>query len=276
MGFTRDDLIYGQRFEDMADIVIDGNGNVVRYVVEMGRTPTVYAHTHNAKGLFQWLNGQPGKYIVVTHNSDGKVKAEKDCGPNDIAIEYIRENVVQWYAQNVCVEHPRLQSIPIGLENPHWFKEIDKMGKILENIPDHSMLRNKFVYMNHNIATNPKERQDVWERFEGEFWATTKMRRNPDDYLDYLTDLATHHFVLCPEGNGTDTHRLWEALYMGCCPILKRSKNTVFYEGEINALFVDDWSEITEHYLLHKGSIRSSNLTLLVWKYWEDKIRRAK
>ena len=284
MVFTKEDLIYGQRFEDMADIVIDGNGNIVRSNTNHGSNcdeyrhsiPVVYAHTHNASGLFQWLNRRHGKYIVVTHNSDGKVKNQKECGPNDIAIEYIRENVVQWYAQNVCVSHPKLQSIPIGLENPHWFTEIDKMGRMCERclFSNSDYTRNKIVYMNHNCATNPSERIDVWNRFKNNSFVTTKMRKNPDNYVDYLNDLATHFFVLCPEGNGTDTHRMWEALYMGCIPILRRNNNTKFYEGLVNALFVDNWVELDNMDLSQKAH-QSSNLTLLHWKYWEDKIRKA-
>ena len=31
-------------------------------------------------------------------------------------------------------------------------------------------------------------------------------------------------FVLCPHGGGLDCHRNWEALCLGCIPIVKTSK----------------------------------------------------
>ena len=37
--------------------------------------------------------------------------------------------------------------------------------------------------------------------------------------VPFLRAMAGHAFVLAPHGHGLDTHRLWEALYMGCVPI---------------------------------------------------------
>jgi hypothetical protein len=34
---------------------------------------------------------------------------------------------------------------------------------------------------------------------------------------------STFQFIACPRGNGTDTHRFWEALYRGSVPVVKRS-----------------------------------------------------
>ena len=41
------------------------------------------------------------------------------------------------------------------------------------------------------------------------------------DIEEYERDLLTSNFVLCPEGNGIDTHRVWEALYSGSIPIVR-------------------------------------------------------
>lgn len=50
---------------------------------------------------------------------------------------------------------------------------------------------------------------------------------DPDYSLEgrrrYLASLRRHDFVACPEGNGVDTHRLWETLYMGGIPIVTSS-----------------------------------------------------
>lgn len=35
--------------------------------------------------------------------------------------------------------------------------------------------------------------------------------------------VSKHKYVLCPRGNGMDTHRTWEALYAGSVPIIKES-----------------------------------------------------
>jgi hypothetical protein len=39
----------------------------------------------------------------------------------------------------------------------------------------------------------------------------------------YSRALHSHKYVLCPEGNGVDTHRLWETLYAGSIPLVLRN-----------------------------------------------------
>jgi hypothetical protein len=41
---------------------------------------------------------------------------------------------------------------------------------------------------------------------------------------DYAALVKQHKFVLCPRGNGIDTHRFWETLYRGAIPIVIRDK----------------------------------------------------
>ena len=38
----------------------------------------------------------------------------------------------------------------------------------------------------------------------------------------YRRILLNYMFVICPEGNGIDTHRMWEALYLRTIPIIKK------------------------------------------------------
>ena len=66
--------------------------------------------------------------------------------------------------------------------------------------------------------------------------------------------LATYRWCICPEGNGVDTHRLWEAIYLGCVPIVKRSPfidTLVHYTGgEIAMIVVESWNKCNDH--IHK------------------------
>ena len=56
-------------------------------------------------------------------------------------------------------------------------------------------------------------------------------------------------FVLSPRGGGTDCHRTWEALILGCIPIVKSSPLDPLFE-DLPVLIVADWSEVTEERLL--------------------------
>ena len=55
-------------------------------------------------------------------------------------------------------------------------------------------------------------------------------------------------FVISPFGQDYECIRTWEALCLGCIPIMKRSPLDSLYEG-LPVLFVNDWNEITYEFL---------------------------
>ena len=89
-------------------------------------------------------------------------------------------------------------------------------------------------------------------------------------------------FIASPFGNGLDTHRLWEALILGCIPIIITSGLDSLLE-DLPILIIKDWSDITETLLINvitdfknkheKGKFNYDKLTL---KYWMDKINSHK
>ena len=65
----------------------------------------------------------------------------------------------------------------------------------------------------------------------------------------YHDSLKNYRFVLCPWGNGIDTHRIWETLYSGNIPVTKQH-HTFSTSQELPIIFVDSYEEITEKKLL--------------------------
>jgi hypothetical protein len=63
---------------------------------------------------------------------------------------------------------------------------------------------------------------------------------------EYHRTLAQYKFCICPEGNGFDTHRIWEALYLKCIPIVLRSSHIDILRTQLNipAVVVDNWDEL--------------------------------
>jgi hypothetical protein len=49
-------------------------------------------------------------------------------------------------------------------------------------------------------------------------------------------------FIPSPAGNGLDCHRTWEALYLGCVPVIL--KNEFCGDKSWPILIVDDWDEL--------------------------------
>ena len=55
-------------------------------------------------------------------------------------------------------------------------------------------------------------------------------------------DLCRSKFVLCPEGTGIDTHRVYESLYCGATPVVLRNSLSHLYE-RLPVCIVDKWTD---------------------------------
>jgi hypothetical protein len=249
------DFIQGEKFKSI------GDGKKI-----------FYCDTHNVNIFFDSINFDDD-FILVSHNSDGKVtKTPKN---SDADFNKKPKNLKKWFAQNVCVNDEIMVSLPIGLENSEWFPQIRKIEKIKTKKLESKIYKN-LLYVNHNILTNPIERQKPYDIFKDKNWATLEYGNNGINFDGYLDNIYSHKFVLCPEGNGTDTHRTWECLYLGVIPIEKRNINNSFYE-DLPICFVNEWEEINEDFLKkeYERIINNQfNLEKLNFLYWENKIKK--
>jgi hypothetical protein len=89
---------------------------------------------------------------------------------------------------------------------------------------------------------------------------------------------SKYAFVISPHGNGLDCHRTWEALVLGCIPIVKTSKLDKLYD-ELPVLIVQDWKDISQELLINTINDfknKKFNYDKLTLKYWIDKIKYYK
>ena len=52
--------------------------------------------------------------------------------------------------------------------------------------------------------------------------------RSFNGYKNYLNQIHSHKMVICPRGNGWDTHRIWETLYLNQYQLLKNVEIFIF------------------------------------------------
>lgn len=226
----------------------------------LSNSNALYSDTHNIEKAMSFIRCNKEKnYTLITHNSDHCV--------DQISIP---ENIKVWYAQNVNFKHPKLKPLPIGLENEYWHPE---KRKIL--FSSKSVARNKKSFAQFNPDTFPKERNHVIQLIKnGTIKADIFFCKNGQNFMQYVNNLKTYTFCLCPRGNGIDTHRIWEAIYAGCIPVVKKHITHIF-EYELPIIFVDEWSQATEEYLQNKIkeiNFESFDSPILSRKYWKNKI----
>ena len=85
---------------------------------------------------------------------------------------------------------------------------------------------------------------------------------------------SQYQFVLSPHGAGLDCHRTWEALLLGCIPIVKKAKlNDLFVD--LPVITVEDWSEINSAFLkkiAEEIALKNINQEKLFMRYWKAQI----
>lgn len=221
-----------------------------------------------------------GIYVAPpTKNMDVIISGHSDLGIHDSHVELYSPKI--WYTVNKQTKNSNVISIPLGITNytnesklHPIYGDLDSMIEVMSQPIEKSGL----VYMNFTISTYPQERNHVWNLFKTKKWVTIgKNEATIAGRKKFLKDIKAHHFVLCPRGNGVDTHRLWETLYMGSIPIVRRN---IAYEEfyDLPICFIDDWSEINEDFLeKEKTRINSNNYCLdkLKISYWVDRINTS-
>jgi len=158
----------------------------------------------------------PNLRLIIFHNSDYSVDYRS------LVAFLERHPRVHFWAVNSVRWHPRIRCIPLGEPNRIW------RGGTVDYDPPITISRRTErsidVCLPHWGITH-QIRLD-WRK-EAEALSTPRLHRGPqmpkEEYLEFLTDCRS---MLCPRGNGLDTHRVWECLAKGTWPIVQDNAHT--------------------------------------------------
>jgi hypothetical protein len=195
------------------------------------------------------------KYVMKVDNMSA-------CTFNDIP-----DNVVRWFCTNLDVEHPRIEWLPFGLNDD---------GPGASYVPEF-MEREKtgLAYANFQNNTMGRVRLNRWA--ENQSWLT---HRPPASLpiREFLADVASHKFTLCPFGNGLDCYRIYEALYLGSVPILEPSRFSRYLaEADLPVLVVDSFYSLRPEHLetVYESILEHKHLAkpdMVTKGYWHNRI----
>lgn len=183
-----------------------------------------------------------------------------------------------WFTVNKEVDSPAVTSTPLGITNDCADSPMHRIlgnTAVMREVSREPQVFTNLVYLNINVATYPAERSRVFAMFHGQPWVTTDAPvMTLDGRRQFLRRLRAHKFALCPRGNGVDTHRFWEALYMGCIPIVRRELAMREFE-DLPVCWVNDWAEVTEPFLVaefERIKAATWNMEKLTMRYWKKRI----
>lgn len=198
-------------------------------------------------------------FILVSGDCDETIPNEI-LNNNDFINLINDKRIIHWFCQNMTLEHNKITKIPIGLDyhtmntNPIWGGIVPTLEQenILIDIKEKSVPfynRNIKCYANFQFSMNTKlgyDRKDAFQKINKElvYYEESKVTR-----LITWNKQKDFAFVICPHGGGLDCHRNWEALCLGCIPIVKTSSIDKLYDN-LPVLIVKDWN-IIDNNLLH-------------------------
>ena len=178
------------------------------------------------------------RFHIVIHNSD------RSFGPSELAS--VLPRAYRIYAINTTVTHPNLTTIPLGF--------VDKQLPLLPGFVGGSSERSIEVYMNFIDATNASKRAECRTALESDPRIT---RSAGLSVPEYFTDLGRSKFVVCPEGTGIDTHRVYESLLCGATPVVLHSPLDSLY-AKLPVCIVNKW---TDPYFVPTGRTFSTDVS---------------
>lgn len=172
---------------------------------------------------------------------------------------FVRRHVIAWFAQNYDLEvpHPVVHALPLGIDF-HTLSEA--RGRHSWGRPVNECTQDRELA--ELAATAPAQRDPrifvpqmarVHRYGNDREKAYRALNRNAA-YLDFQRThmvrdalwkrMRQYRFVLSPLGMGMDCHRTWEALALGCIPVLHHSTLTVALFQGIPAIFVSGWHDV--------------------------------
>jgi hypothetical protein len=225
---------------------------------------------------FKRIEQLPYDIILITANSDFPI--------DENIFKLKPKNVKKWYAQNALVNDDILVPIPIGLENKlessrfgHGIGYYDRVTQ-KETLLFRNIVKtpSKKYYSNFDISTNYSYRSKIKEICVSSNhidWDEPKL-----SLIEFFDKMLDYEAIVCPIGNGVDTHRLWEVLYSNRIPITVKIGDFKFYElyEKLPIILLGNENELLDEKLLDEKLNQVKNnkydMSLLDMSYWYEKI----
>ncbi len=253
------DYITNHKYDSICDVAYKTRSrNDLKFPLTPGSIICTQGTTDILKSFFK-LNIQV-PFTLVTIESDEDITSDHTWIQNRFLI--------QWYSWNSV--HPSIIPIPIGLNHNTQFmaiRESDVYGQKVEKV----LL---------NFKLDRQERQEIYSHFENKafihiqkyerFWETkSKLKR-------HYQMISRFKWVLCPRGEGHDTHRVWETLYLGSTPVVLKGPLYNLY-SQFPIIQIDTWRDLSLNKLLDmQNSILFNETTSkLIFSYWYNLIRNS-
>ncbi len=244
----------------------------------------VYVGNSALQDFANFFDQLPHPFILISGDCDKTVPYEAFTDATLFTKLVNHPKLIHWFCQNCVIKHSKITKMPIGMDY-HTMKTSSVWGPLMSCVEQEQLLmqlsrlsypfyeRRRLCYVNflHTIDTSygEKYRRHPLIKIPAELLYIEQNKLNRNDSWINMTKYA---FVVSPHGNGLDCHRTWEALLLGCIPIVKRSSIDDLYK-DLPVLIVNNWHDITPDLLnttIDTFKEKCFNYDKLKLSYWVD------
>lgn len=243
-----------------------------------GKNSIIFCKTDFILSEFKQIKNIESDVTLITGNSD--------YGITDELVKLAPKNIKRWYAQNALSNSDLLTPIPIGIENKDesfrighgvgWGNRVLEKEDLLSRANE--VTPNKLIYANFQVRTNYNHRS-IAMRFCKESKSIDWEMPNLS-LKEFFNKILEYKMVVCPIGNGIDTHRLWEVLYSNRIPITVKVGDYKLYNlyKKLPIIILDRYEDLLDiemiynqyRHIISKGF----DFNLLKQSYWISEVNR--
>ena len=174
------------------------------------------------------------------------------CSDYEIDNKYLpylnNDKIIKWIGVNISIQrHPKICKMLIGFQEPDRRRNGPAEGEGGDQELLYEMYNNKKPFNDKLtklfisfFGNTHSSRSNINNIFKNLKYVDFGEKMNFEDYLKKIND---YKFVLCPRGNGLDTHRFCEILLMGSVPIVEKNGLYDLYE-KFPCIIVDNFNEV--------------------------------
>ena len=260
----------------------------------------VFVKSTHLMALANYLPNFVHPIIIVTNGDDGYFPYDFQKQPN--FDRFLGPHVLHIFAQNCWLkDHPKFHGIPIGIDyhTLNWehstqhdwgrangvtaLQQEDILLKCISkpfNESDPTSIITNFHLAMNDPPRRQIMRQGIYKHLKDVEWMKWLPKQTREEFWNECDKVS---FVLCPPGNGPDTHRAWEVLMLGRVPIIQDLSINQVYDG-LPVWIVKDWQEfakLSTEDLVSKQKEFASKWSSYKWekltlKYWSEYIHSFK
>jgi hypothetical protein len=227
--------------------------------------------------------------VLVTGDSDAAIPVQ---ALTESAFQRLigSDLLIAWFSQNLVFspkQYPKLRHLPIGLDYHTLASQHHSWGPRSSPKTQEDLLfavakkakpfceRQIKAYTTFHFELGRGGRQQAYDQIPRELihYEPKKITRLVS--WKNQTDFA---FVASPPGEGLDCHRTWEALCLGCIPILLSTPLDDMFE-DLPVLIVKSWTDVTPALLkttITNYKTREFRMEKLTLAYWVQQINSTR